>query len=484
MCQVLNKRLDEDVFLASRKEILNIWRTGAQVDLGEAIEHQRQLMERGQNAVLKLMEGRSQGHILLQPRAGVATVEENLEILTYLQDFGYADILPLTTDSSTRNLRLDEVEHAIEKSEKQGRSFLNGFPVVNHGVVKTRKMIDSLSRPLHMRSAAVDRRIITETGLAAGVSAITGGPIVPPVHLSKDYPVEQAIDNHRYDFRLCAYYQEHGVPILVSVHGLLPCACLPPSLIIAPLVLEALLIAEQGVKYIGADYTQNGSLVQDVASLRVCPELVGEYLSKLGYKDVTVFNICSQYNGAFPEDPARCYGLISYLTTSAVWAGVDEILVKTPEQGRNLPSKESNAAALRTVRMVINMLKDQKPFASEDVDAECEAIRREVRSFLDRVLELGDGDAAVALTAGFDRGLFPVPFTSNRRYAEWADVMTARDAQGCVRFVDFGNMPLDGASKEFHKEKVKERERLQKRKVDYELVAQSIISISQGTLVR
>lgn len=485
MPKILNKRLDEESFLANRKQVLDTWPTGREVDLAEAIEHHHQLMQRGQNVALKLLDARSRGQILLQPRAGVATIEQNLDLLRHLKKSGGADILPLTADSCTRNLKYEEAERAIRESMKQGRSLLNGFPIVNHGVARVRMMVDSLSAPLDVRAVSVDRRLTAEIGLAAGCSAFTGGPIAPVMYFAKDYPLEEAIRNHRYVHRLAAYYQEHGVPIQVSTHGLLPHACLPPGPIIAAIVLESLMMAEQGVKYIGTDLITNGSLLQDIAALLVCPEMVKEYLTKLGYSDVTVFSVCSPWNGAFPEDVARSYALISYLTISAVWGRANEILVRSVDQGQRLPSKESNAAGLRATRMMVNLLKDQRPFASPDLEAEADAIRREVRLFVDRSLELGEGDAAAACVMAFECGLLPVPFTSNRRYAKWAEnVMGVRDAEGGVRLVDFGNMPLDTASKDYHRGKVKEREQLEKRKIDYDLLVQSMLSISQGTLVR
>ncbi|MBI2910358.1 MAG: methylaspartate mutase subunit E [Chloroflexi bacterium] len=482
---VSNDRLGDEDFFARRKEVLNTWPTGKEVDLDEAIEHHRQLMKRGQNVVTAMQEGRKNGHMLLQPRAGVATIEECLDILRHIQDYGSADVLPLTIDSCTRNLKYEEGELALQESIRTGRSMMNGFPMVNHGVKGTRFVIDSLKLPFEVRSAAVDARMTAEIALAAGCSAFHNGPIVPTMHFSRDYPLSQAIHDYQYIERLCAYYQEHGIPIVREIFGLLPCTIVPPGLVIATGVLDCLLAAGQGVKYIAASLINSGSLAQDIAALRVYPEMIREYLVKNGYGDVTVFSKCSQWNGAFPEDEARCYGLIIYLTFSAVWGGVDEMLVKSPEQGQNLPSKEANAAGLRAVRMAINMLKDQKPFSRPEVDTEAEEIRREVRTLVDAALELGKGDAVQASVKAFERGMLTVPFTINRRYANPEyQVMTVRDAEGAVRFHDFGNLPLDSAAKAYHREKVAERERLDNRKTDYDSVIQSLVSIAEGTLVR
>ncbi|MFH1486093.1 MAG: methylaspartate mutase subunit E [Chloroflexota bacterium] len=485
MPEITNKRLDEESFLASRKQVLDMWPTGREVDLEESIEHHRSLMQRGRNVALKLQDARTRGQILLQPRAGVATVEQNLELLKYLGDFGSADILPLTADSCTRNLRFKDAERAIRESQKQGRSLLTGFPLVNHGVGKTRMLVDALSTPMELRAVSVDRRLTLEIALASGCSASTAGPIAPAMYFAKDYPLEEGLRNHQYVHRLAAYYQERGIPIQLSTHGLLPHACLPPSPIISAMVLESLMMAEQGVKYISNDLITNGSLVQDIAALLVCNEMVKDYLGRQGYDDVTVFSVCSPWNGAFPEDVARSYALIGYLTIPALWGRADEVLTRSVDQGQNLPTKELNAAGMRATRMMINLLKDQRPFTNPDVEIEVAAIRREVRSLVDRSLELGEGDAASACLMAFEHGLLPVPFTSNRRYAKWAaNVMGVRDAQGAFRFVDFGNVPLDAVSKEFHTEKVKERAQLENREIDYDILVQSMLSISEGTLVR
>ncbi|MBI2908855.1 MAG: methylaspartate mutase subunit E [Chloroflexi bacterium] len=485
MPDIVNKRLDEDSFLASREQVLSRWPTGKEVDLEEAIERHRGLVREGRNVALKLLEAKSQGRILLQPRAGVATVEQNLEILKYLDASGAADILPLTADSCTRNLRFEDAERAIAESQNQGRSLLTGFPLVNHGVRKTRSLVDALSKPMELRAVSVDRRLTLEVALASGCSGSTGGPIAPVMYFAKDYTLEEALRDHQYVHRLAGYYQERGIPIQLSTHGLLPHACLPPSPIIAAMVLESLMMAEQGVEYISTDLLTNGSLMQDIATLMVCPEMVEEYLKKLGYADVTVFSVCSPWNGAFPTDAPRTYALISYLTFPAVWGRANEVLARSVDQGQNLPSKEANAAGLLATRTIVNLLKDQRPFTNPDVDAEAAQIRREVRTLVDRSLDIGEGDALVACIAAFERGFLPVPFTSNRRYAKWAtNVMGVRDAQGAVRFAEFGNVPLDGPSKEYHREKVRERELLDRRCVDYDTLVQSMLSISEGTLVR
>ena len=54
-----------------------------------------------------------------QPRAGVALLNEHIELLTFLSKEGGADLLPSTIDSYTRLNRYEECEKGIKESEKE-----------------------------------------------------------------------------------------------------------------------------------------------------------------------------------------------------------------------------------------------------------------------------------------------------------------------------------------------------------------------------
>ncbi|HOB22427.1 MAG TPA: methylaspartate mutase subunit E, partial [Bacillota bacterium] len=130
---VENRKLPLDQFFKLRSEVLETWPTGKDVDLEDAIAYHKQLpVEKIFSQ--KLKAAKSTGDTLLQPRAGVALPEEHIELLQYLEKEGEADLLPTTIDSYTRHNRYEEAERGIEASRKEGRSLLNGFPAVNHGV--------------------------------------------------------------------------------------------------------------------------------------------------------------------------------------------------------------------------------------------------------------------------------------------------------------------------------------------------------------
>ena len=150
MNTVQNKRIPDDEFNSIREEVLKQWPTGAEVDLKEAIEFHKSLPEHKVFSK-KLVDAKNRGVTLIQPRAGVALIDAHIELLTYLQDKGEADLLPTTIDSYTRQNRYQEAENGIRESMKERRSMLNGFPAVNHGVSGCRRLIKALDTPIQVR---------------------------------------------------------------------------------------------------------------------------------------------------------------------------------------------------------------------------------------------------------------------------------------------------------------------------------------------
>lgn len=77
------------------------------------------------------------------------------------------------------------------------------------------------------------------------------------------------------------------------------------------MVLGSLLAAGQGLKYCNVGICQNLPLVQDVAALRVLPDMCREYLEKFGYRDVFQAAVSYQWMSAFPPGEARAFSIIS-----------------------------------------------------------------------------------------------------------------------------------------------------------------------------
>src|SRR5699024_1587992 len=127
--ELKNIKLSNDQFFKEREEVLNQWPTGKDVDLQEAVDYLKDVPAEKSFAA-KLEKAKEEGVTLAQPRAGVALIDEHIELLNYLDKEGGADFLPSTIDSYTRQNRYDECETGIEESIKARRSLLNGFPGV------------------------------------------------------------------------------------------------------------------------------------------------------------------------------------------------------------------------------------------------------------------------------------------------------------------------------------------------------------------
>ena len=215
-------------------------------------------------------------------------------MLTFLTDQGGADLLPSTIDSYTRQNRYDECEVGIKESLKAGRSLLNGFPAVNHGVKGCRMVYNAVSKPLQARHGTPDSRLLAEIIHAGGYTSNEGGAISYNVPYAKSVPIDRCLHDWQYCDRLVGFYEENGVHINREPFGPLTGTLCPPSTSNAVAIVEALLAAEQGVKNITVGYGQCGNLIQDVAAIRSLEEQVNEYLKKFGYDDVlitTVFHL-------------------------------------------------------------------------------------------------------------------------------------------------------------------------------------------------
>lgn len=476
---IQNKRIPEDQFQALRKEVLTQWPTGKDVDFQEAVDYHK-AMPKNRIFSQKLLDAKKDGVTLIQPRAGVALLDEHIKLLTYLQDKGEADLLPTTIDSYTRQNRYAEAEDGIKESIKNGRSMLNGFPAVNHGVHACRQLIESLDIPVQVRHGTPDARLLTEITYAGGFTAYEGGGISYNLPYAKNVPMEQTIRDWQYVDRLTGMYEEAGVSINREPYGPLTGTLVPPCISNAVAVIEALLAAEQGVKNISVGYGQCGNLTQDVAAIRTLEELTDEYMEKSGHSNVHVTTVFHQWMGGFPADEAKAFGVISWGSAAAALSKATKVIVKTPHEAVGIPTMEANAQGLRCTKQVINMLRDQV-LASSELEQEKEIIRRETRCILDKCFELGQGDIALGAVRAVQAGVLDIPFSPSRFNA--GKMLPARDNNGAIRILEMGNLPFTKELKDFHREKIEERANAEKRKASFQMVIDDVYAISKGRLV-
>ena len=474
------KKWTEEEFFEMREEVLKGWPTGAEVDLEEAVKYHKALPE-SKSFSKKLMDAKKRGITLAQPRAGVALIEQHIELLNFLDKEGGADLLPSTIDSYTRQNKYENCERGIEESKKAGRSLLNGFPGVNHGVKGCREVVEATNLPLQLRHGTPDARLLSEIMMAAGYTSNEGGGISYNVPYAKNVSIERTIRDWQYVDRLVGWYEEHGVSINREPFGPLTGTLVPPSMSNAVGILEGLLAAEQGVKSITLGYGQCGNLIQDIAAIRSLEEQANEYFEKEGYKGIELTTVFHQWMGGFPEDEAKAFGVISNGASAAALAGATKVIVKTPHEAIGVPTKEANAAGIRATKMVLNLLRGQQLSTSPELEEDIRIIKAETKCILDKVYELGNGDWAVGIVKAFEQGVLDVPFAPSIYNA--GKMMPARDNVGKVRYLSVGNVPFTQELIDYNKAQLEERGKYEGRPVNFQMTVDDIFAVGKGTLI-
>jgi methylaspartate mutase epsilon subunit len=116
-----------------------------------------------------------------------------------------------------------------------------------------------------------------------------------------------------------------------------------------------------------------------------------------------------------------------------------------------------------------------------DVDLEEKVMETEIRAILDRIFDLGDGDIVDGTIKAVESGVLDSPWSPNMTVKD--RVLGVRDARGACRYLEFGNLPIPDEIKDFHREKVAEREAQEGRKADYHTSVKDLWSFSKGKIV-
>ncbi len=478
--EIRNKKLTIDEFMRQRGDVLSQWPTGKDVDLDEAFQYQRAIpaAKRFSN---KLRKAQAEKRTLIQPRAGVPLIDEHIQLLSYLETNGEADLLPTTIDSYTRLNRYEEADVGIKESMKLGKAMLNGFPAVNHGVSGCRRVTEAVKSPVQVRHGTPDARLLAEITLAGGFTSYEGGGISYNIPYAKSVSLERTVADWQYVDRLTGLYEENGISVNREPFGPLTGTLVPPCMSHAVAVIELLLAAEQGVKDVTIGYGQLGNLTQDVAAIRTLPLLAEEFLNKANLEGVNVTTVLHQWMGGFPQDEAKAFGVIGWGSAAAALAGATKVIVKTPHEAMGVPTMEANAQGLRCTKQLISMLADQTMPQTGELSQEMEIILDETRAILEKCFELGGGDIAVGAVRAFQAGVLDVPFAPSRFNA--GKILPARDNQGAVRLLDTAGLPFSPALKAYHRGKMEERARFEKREISFQMVIDDIYAISKGRLV-
>lgn len=476
--EIFTGKIDRKEFMELRQEALAGWPTGTDVDLNDGISYQRALPE-NMNFALALSRADAEKRVLLQPRAGVALVDEHIRLLKYLEP--ECDLLPTTIDAYTRQNRYEEAQRGIDKSIAAGQSLLNGFPAVNHGLHKCRKLVESLEKPVEVRHGTPDARLLAEITLAAGFTSFEGGGISYNIPYAKSVPLEHSIACWQYVDRLTGIYEEAGIAINREPFGPLSGTLVPPFISHSVAIIEGLLALEQGVRSLTLGYGQAGNLLQDAAAIISLRELADEYFRLEGYSDYELTTVFHQWMGGFPEDESKAFGVISWGAAAAALAKATKVIVKTPHEAMGIPTPEANRQGLMCTRQVVSMLADQNLPDTRQLQDEVALIKSETRCVIDKVIELGGGCIAKGAVRAFEAGVIDVPFAPSTSNA--GRLMPVRDNHGAIRLLERGNVPVSDEIYAVHRDLIRARSISEGREPGFQMVIDDIYAISKGKLV-
>jgi methylaspartate mutase epsilon subunit len=457
--------------------VLDSWITGAEVrDTDVAANHRVP----AQN--LHHVISRRQAHAyapLLQPRTGVAHVEDEIAILQLLEANGM-DVSSIQLDAASRKNMYAQAAEGVRRSE-HGTSFLNGYPVPVHGVSGVRRILEGTITPFQIRAGSPDHRLVYEIALAGGASSLEGGFICYLFPYDKSTSPVANLANWKYVDKLTGMYrQRHGVTVNREYFGPLTTSLIEPSIPICINIIQAVLSAKSGCGCISVGVAEQGNRAQDIAAIRVIDLLTRRYLAKYGHHGTTVSTVYHHYMAAFPAEPEKARQVILNSSTTGTLARASRFLIKTPVESYRIPAKEDNAHALNLTKEGVYWASDVAP-DHEAVQREMYILEKEIVAMLTAVERLGQGSLARGAIRAFQEGILDIPFAPSRYNRN--QLVTARDCDGAVRFTNPERLPFDDEVRDFHLERIQRRMTQERRTKISELVGADLTRIWQGDFV-
>ncbi len=375
----------------------------------------------------------------LQPRGGFPTFEKQ-KALSEALDMAGADFIPLTVDSHTRHNEYDLAGQLLNRSAREGKDYLNGYPLVSHGYARSRKLYENIDKPACLRHGTPDARLLVETAVASGITEIEGGALCYSLPYSKAFPIDRALLYWQYVDRVCADYSTPDRPIHRESFGPLSATMVPPMMVAVIQLIELLLSAEQGIRSMTIGFGQTGSLVQDAALGKVLKAKGRRYLDRFGFEDVSVYLDYHQWMGAFPMNKDRASDLIAMSAVIARMIFADKIIVKTKEEAFGIPAIETNCGAVQDVRYVFEKLPVFEMVTSAAIEEEAELLSSEIDCVMEAIFSLPGDVFWESVFQAVRSGMIDVPFAPHRMNAN--RLLTIRDRHQAIRIAEAGAVPM------------------------------------------
>lgn len=444
--------MTDEVFHRTREEVLESWPTGKQVWHADIKKNHSWEWKNLHNTILQTQTNGSAP--LIQPRTGVAYTSDEIEILKFLRENGL-DVSSIQLDAASRKKEYDRAQEGVLRTEKGKTSFLNGYPVPIHGVKGIERILRAIDTPFQIRAGSPDHRLVYEIGLAGGASSVEGGFICYLYPYDKQTSPVESLTYWKYIDKLVNwYYQTHNIIINREYFGPLTCCLIEPVIPICINIVQAILSAKWGVQCISVGLAEQGNRSQDIAALMVLDKMTRWYLAEYGFPHVTLSTVYHQYMSAFPSNMAKARELIRESSTTASLTNAQRIMTKTPVEYHHIPSQEDNAEGLCLTQIGLRMAKHIQ-INRKKVNHEMKLLEWEVQTIMKAIQKLGQGSIAKGIIRAFEKGILDIPFSPSNFNKN--RLITARDCDGAIRFVNPEILPFEENIIDFHKEKIYQR---------------------------
>jgi methylaspartate mutase epsilon subunit len=444
--------LTDEEFRSQRELVLDSWNTGQEVWDADIKKNHADAMKNMHQLIINNQSRRSGP--LVQPRTGVAHTCDEIDILTFLRRKGL-DISSIQLDAASRKKMFDKAREGVLRTEKGKQSFLNGYPVPIHGVKGVAEIVHSIDNPFQIRAGSPDHRLAYEIALAGGASSLEGGFICYLYPYDKTTSPVDSLFYWKYVDKLVDWYdKKSGIIINREYFGPLTCCLIEPTISICINIVQAILSAKLGVKCISVGLAEQGNRSQDIAAVKVLDKMTRMYLAKYGFPGCTVSTVYHQYMAAFPNNRDKARDLILNSSITCALAGAARMMTKTPVESIHIPSKEDNAEGLQLTHTGLLMAAEET-VNHKAVKQEITLLEKEVSTVMHLIEDLGSGSIARGGMRAFEEGILDIPFSPS--IYNKGRLITARDCNGAIRFVNPEQLLLGKDIIEFHKEKIHQR---------------------------
>jgi len=450
------KRWDWDYFLRERKSVLELWPTGAEINsegaLRSAVEYHKQ-QPWYKFASLRNAKAEEEERIQITPQVGHATVAQTIDHIRCSEDLK-PDRWYVLTDTYSRKNLFDKALDAVERSKRDGFSYLNGYPPAIHGVAGARAINESTKAAVGTDNNDEDARFNWEILLAGGFTWGTIKSVEQLIQHSRDYPIDKMIHNQQYMDRLSSFFTENGVPILRRASANLPGWDSLGFKVLVSLI-EVLLAAEQGLKHIDLSLGIGMNLVQDVAAIQSLKKLAREYLDKAGHADVKIYSWTYFFLGDWPLVRGQMNAQLAWNAAVSALGGCNGMFIKSPDESTTTPTGPGFREAVELCGQIARLVAGQRLPDGDDLKLERQMLELEVRNSLDTLLTMGEGDLALGSCFGIETGVLDTMFSPYRKLR--GKVKIVRDKRGALRYLDHGDIPLPQPVIDYHRSRIAER---------------------------